>query len=177
MKKFLILIALLGNQIALAKALSDVAVGKPACFGREYSSKHMAKNPSQTVQKITLKFRKDQGSSEVLFLDIDAMIRRSRETDKDVDHVGKLKPYVSAMACEKLEETSMRCTIDCDGGSAEVRWDVKNSGNKILFVNKGFQLYGGCGEDEDDSANWIWLDPKQDPEFNLVALPEEYCQE
>lgn len=167
---------------AFAATVDSVTVDQPVCFGREYSEKHMAKAPLQTVKKMSVKIRKfpeaDGGS---LVMDVSALIKKDI-TEKNEDGTtytySTYKPYVSALGCSKTSSTTLECYIDCDGGSAALTWDVKTAGQKVTLINNGFTLYGGCGEDEADMDNWLFLESVKggDDVFELYSLPTQYCQ-
>lgn len=168
------------SSSVFAAAITDATADQPVCFGREYSEAHMNKNTLQTVKKMTLKFSKDDVGGGYM-MNIDAQIKKTEfvTLDDGTQETNVLyKPYTSGMYCQVDGKTSLNCFIDCDGGTAAVSWEVATAKNEITFTNKGFQLYGGCGEDELDSSNWIWLDPAKggDDVFKMYALPSQYCQ-
>lgn len=170
------LIALFFPLAALASPFDSLTKDHPVCFGREYSTAHMAAHPLQTVKLLKLKFYKDEfAGSETSYLDIKAEIKREQTDKESGEKFTVFKPYSSGMSCF-LKNDRLNCNIDCDGGSAKVAWNVTQKGNEVLFKNEGFVLVGGCGEDETDT---IWLDPKKggDDVFRLFALPSEFCQQ
>lgn len=157
-----------------AGPLKEVTVDQPICYGREYSESHMQKHPLQTVKQMRLKFYKDEYSSEnSALLDIQAQIKRTI-TDSEGNSYETYKPYSSGMGCSE-NGNRLECSIDCDGGSAKVAWNVSRTKDEIIFRNQGFVMVGGCGDEENDT---IWLDPKRggDDVFRLYALPKEFCQ-
>ncbi|MBY0315552.1 MAG: hypothetical protein K2Q26_08540 [Bdellovibrionales bacterium] len=130
-----------------------------ACYTREYSVNHMKAHPGQKVQKFDFKFSQDKdsmGNGEFIALNVKANLLTANG----------LKPYSTGMTCMK-EASKLNCFIECDGGSAEVTWNK----NEILFKNKGFVLYGGCGS-EVSPEETVWLTPKKggDDVFKLTAV-------
>lgn len=166
MNKMMFLAIALFAQNLFAKTPAEVTYGQPQCYGREYSETHMKGAPLQTVKKMDVKFYKYNETEEGILLDI------STEIKKD----GSYKPYSTSMFCTKESKTSLRCGIECDGGSAVISWNVKTVGSEILLTNNGFVMYGGCGEDVEED-DMIWLDNLKggDDVFKLYALPAQYC--
>lgn len=160
---------------AVASPFNNITESRPVCFSREYSDQHLARHPKQTVQSMTMKFSKDANSGEGIMLGINAKIKRVK-TLPSGDTITELKPYTTGMGCF-LEGETLRCMIDCDGGSAKVTWNVTDKGNEIEFKNEGFVMYGGCGE-EVNEEDTIWLDPVKggDDVFRLFALPTNDCK-
>ncbi len=168
MNKILFLGLLVLAQAVFAKTPAEVTYGEPQCYGREYTNAHMQKTPLQTVKKMDVKFYKYNQTEEGILLDVTAQIKKD-----DV-----YKQYSTSMYCTSESATSLRCGIECDGGSATITWDVKTVGNEILLKNNGFVMYGGCGEDVSEE-DMIWLEDLKggDDVFKLYALPAEYCQQ
>lgn len=128
-----------------------------ACYTREYSVNHMKAHPGQKVQKFNFKFsQSSENTSDFIGLNIKANLLTQKG----------LKPYSTDMTCTK-ENNKLNCFIECDGGSAEVTWNK----NEIVFKNKGFVLYGGCGS-EVSPEDTVWLTPKKggDDVFKLTAV-------
>ncbi len=155
--------------IAQASPFTALADKSPVCFAASYSDAHMKSHPAQTVKAMGLKFEKNEADyGDMILMNIKAQIK----TKKGV------KPYHSGMACKFNEaNTEMNCWIDCDGGSATIQWDLKNDGNdNIKLINKGFVMYGGCGDDVAD-GDMIWLAPKKggDDIFKFKKLDAKAC--
>lgn len=155
-----------------ANPLADLSAGHPVCFEREYSDKHMAAHPLQTVKKMEMKASivPELAGDEFIFLDIRALIKRP------VGRGFQYKVYSNGMGCG-LKDNRLECGIDCDGGTATVAWDVTADEDQIWFRNKGFVMYGGCGSDV-DMDDMIWLDPKKggDDIFRLYRMNDKSCR-
>ncbi len=180
MKSVFALVFLVSTSV-FAAPVSSVTVDQPVCFGREYSQAHMNKTPQQTVKKLFVKFKKYSKDDLYYIMDVNADIKKesvSKNDDGTKDVYVTYKPYRNGMVCDRATSTSLNCYIECDGGSAAVSWTASEDGKVITLTNNGFQLYGGCGEDENDMNNWIYLEATKggDDVFKLYALPQEYCQ-
>jgi hypothetical protein len=166
--------AFASEEIA-AQSPFDTLSAQPVCYGREYSAKHMESHPLQTVKQLKLKFYRDEYTNDTsAILEVKADLKREVKEKDSGETYTVIKPYHTGMGCT-LEGGSVNCAIDCDGGSASATWDMKKSGAEITFVNKGFVMFGGCGEE----GETIWLDPKKggDDVFQLYQLPKEFCQQ
>lgn len=168
MKTFLMLILLVSTP-AFAAPWAGLSKNNSLCYGREYTEAHMAKHPLQTVK--TMKVRIDAPDEELnsgLLMYIDLKLKRTTTDGFDF-----LKPYHSGMFCNQ-EGNNLFCGIECDGGSAVVSWSVKDNGKTITFRNNGFVVYGGCGEDVEESE-YLEAAKGGDDVFVLYKLPQEYC--
>ena len=179
--KFLTLAIFAFTTNALAASPATVGFGQPQCYGREYSEAHMQSNTLQTVKKMDVKFYKYAPNEPVVLMQVNAQIKRSKTVtneDGSTETYDVIKPYANTLVCDAAGKTQLNCYIECDGGSATVSWDVKTVNKQLTFTNKGFIMYGGCGEDVDEN-DWVWLDNKKggDDVFKLYALPAEYCQQ
>jgi hypothetical protein len=154
------------SAAAVAAPLSGLTIEQPICYGREYAAKHMEAHPLQTVRQLRLKFFKDEHSGDSVVLSINAEIKRG-----DI-----YKPYATGMGCTPNRSGSkLECFIDCDGGRAKVNLGLRQNADEITFINEGFVMYGGCGEETDEM---IWLNATRggDDIFKLYQLRKEYCQ-
>ncbi len=167
MKLLIILLSLLPAALVNASPMSEITKDNPVCFERAYSERHMGSHPLQTVKSMQMKFHIDATTSPgSTYLNIKAQIKKNR----------RYKPYQTDMNC-RMSATTLSCSIDCDGGTAKVEWETSGKDGEITFVNKGFIMYGGCGE-ETDPNDWIWLDPKKggDDIFKLYKMPTNVCK-
>lgn len=175
--KLLLLTALVSlSTAASANPFAEVKLGQPVCYGREYSTEHMLSHPNQTVRQMKIKAYKDQWVGEdSIYLEIKAEVRREATDSESGEKYQIYKPYGTAMGCKQSPD-KLECWIDCDGGEAQVSWQVRSGRNTVHLVNKGFVMYGGCGEDTDDTIFLKALEGGDDI-FKLFALPKEYCQQ
>lgn len=178
MKQLTVIVAMLATSFGTnANPIQSATMDQPVCFGREYSEKHMnlAKNSKQTVKRFLLKFQKFEWSGDnSAMLDIEAKIKRGTEQINGETH-NTYKNYTSGMGCSIRNANEISCGIDCDGGSAKIRWKLSEKNKKISFINEGFVMVGGCG---DEGEEHIWLEAIKggDDVFELYALPQEFCQ-
>lgn len=156
-----ILFALSSPALSLEAVFNKVQDESALCYGREYSAKHLSENPTQKLQKIRAKFIKlkfdDGGVAPLMNLEV---------TLKGEAH--QYKQYKAQFWCSN----SGVCSIDCDGGSAEISL---NANGDLIVKNQGFSLQGECGEGED---NFVFLEAIKggDDIFSLSPLPQSYCE-
>jgi len=174
--RHLILVALTAATAQVfANPFANVRPNAPVCFGREYSTAHMNAHPNQTVRQMKVKASKEEWSGQSgLVLTINAEVKREVKP-REGEPYTIFKPYGTVMTCAARADR-LQCGIDCDGGSATVTWNVRQTGNELRFVNRGFIMYGGCGDDTDD---YIFLNALKggDDIFRLFPLPATYCQQ
>ncbi|XGC81876.1 hypothetical protein ACES2L_05190 [Bdellovibrio bacteriovorus] len=180
MKTLFVLMLSLFTTIAFARTPDTVKPGEPLCYGREYSEKHMSSRPKQTVKMMKLKFYiTGEPPYTSLALAVDAKIKRpvkpdpSENSEETTEFV--YKDYTTLMFCEKTGSGKLRCGVECDGGTADIRWSTSNPSKGATLKNNGFVMHGGCGEEDDPI--YLTPTPKGDDVFNLVPLPKEFCQE
>ncbi len=169
MKQFLFIAILLSSPAAFAaspyfsfeQVVNQATPTQPVCYGREYSESHLAQNRAQTVKKLRAKIVKSADAGEgYTLLKIDAELKGEKNL---------FKVWRATMFCQN---SSGHCSIECDGGSVNLRGDSRN-GN-LLLTNNGFVLEGGCEEEE---GNTVFLSPTKggDDLFSLKRLPSEFC--
>lgn len=130
-----------------------------ACFGKDYTQAHLKKFPKQTVKTIRVLLSVDKtydsNSLEILVTQKKAPGKNLRQGLDCVQYDGKV-----------------HCHVDCDGGSVKID-EFRN--DKMLLVNEGLLLKGGCGEEEDES---IYLENEKggDDVFALAKLPLSQCK-
>lgn len=167
-------------SLAQATSIDEVSMTQPSCYAREYSEPHMQARSMQTVKKMAVKFSKNEYDTESsMGMEITAFLKKQRvritpNGEKKTQTV--YKPYSNSMFCQK-NKNQLHCSIECDGGSADIYWEMRTKNNEITLVNNGFVLYGGCGSDIDEN-DMIWLKPTKggDDVFKLYALPAEQCR-
>ncbi len=175
--KFLVITLFFIGTSAQAHPLLDVTVDKPVCFARAYSGPHMQSHPAQTVRLLTLKFsRNPYNPSTMLSLNIYAVLKRTTTDEKGEERTIN-RPYTNLMICD-LAGNQLNCGVECDGGRATVSWSLeKNAKNEITFVNHGFVLHGGCGEDmKEGDEVFLTPTPGGDDVFTLFQHPEDHCE-
>lgn len=171
MKLFAILAAVFSTTAAFANPFENITPENPVCFEREYTEGHMDRHPLQTVKQMTMKYSTEPRFEGAVLLDIKALIKRPSKKRYTYN------VYSTTMFCS-LKTESLECSIDCDGGNATVAWDVQSGdGDEIVFKNKGFVMYGGCGSDV-DMDDTIWLDAKKggDDVFKLYRMDDNACR-
>lgn len=174
MKALLLFLSLAGFSAAVqAEIAGRVSVQQPVCYGRDYTQAHMDAHPLQSVQQLRLMFYRLADAPETLFMDVQAKLLRPARGSAKAGQTQILKNFKSEMMCNE-SGNSLKCFIDCDGGSAEIRWNVHNVRREITFENQGFVLEGGCG----DERELVILEPRQggDDIFKLSAIPAASCQ-
>ena len=175
MKFLTLFLSLLLTSVSFANPV-DATKETPVCYAREYSQSHMDKTPAQSVKSFKFKFYKYDNKEEGYILGIDAQLK-VKAKDYEGNEYDAIKPYANSMYCVPQGKNKMACGIDCDGGQAEVIWETKTVGDQITFINRGFVMYGGCGEDVDEGDS-IWLDAVKggDDVFKLYRVRPEFCQ-
>ena len=149
---------------AETKPLSELfAATEPngaTCYGREYSTDHLASHKLQTVKSFKAKLVRDLTSSDAANQYIQAEVVLKGEKNF-------YKLYRAYLLCQ---EGSDECAIECDGGRVKA-WGTDEG---LTIQNLGILLEGGCGEE----AKPKYLKPTKggDDVFNLVKLPAEFCQ-
>lgn len=174
MKALLLFLSLAGfSAVVQAEIANRVSVQQPVCYGRDYNQAHMDAHPLQSVQQLRLMFYRLPEAPESLLMDVRAKLLRPASGSAKSGPTKILKNFKAEMMCNE-NGNSLKCFIDCDGGSAEVRWNVRNVGQEISFENQGFVLEGGCG----DERELVILEPHQggDDIFNLSAMPVASCR-
>lgn len=149
----------------MAETFSDVAINSPACFIRQYSDRHLRSYPRQTVAqiKIKLKIVKYPEADEATSL---LAIQVKRKNERRV--------WTNNISCFDDEENkSVRCSVECDGGSVEVL--SRDARGKFVLRNNGVILHGGCG----DQQRTIFLEsqPGGDDIFHLQQADARMCDD
>lgn len=148
--------------LAMANPFQEIQNHKPICFQKSYDRQHMAAHPNQTVQSFDLQFRALPENNGLVTLDLKAKIQRPKG----------LMPYRTIMICDNSPQ-SLHCSVECDGGSADITWEKSFTDRGVVFRNNGFILYGGCGEDVDEK-DMIWLEPNTQGD-DLFVLDPKAC--
>jgi hypothetical protein len=157
---------------------SHLPLATEACFGRVYDAAHLSKHPKQRVTSFHLSREfKDDPYSEVEFL--------SEEDIKGADgEYGSVNVtayvrfrdrkgvYTNGLSCHKGHDGIVRCGVDCDGGS----FNLRSGGQSLLLENNGFVVVGGCGASEDEHENEEHVLPGADDKlFRLDPKPVTAC--
>jgi hypothetical protein len=157
---------------------SHLPLLKEACFGRVYDATHLASHPKQRVTAFHLarEFTPDPHTEDNSWT-----AESLREGD---GHDGRIlvTAYVrfrdrqgvfsNGLSCVRNDKGIVRCGIDCDGGS----FNLRASGSSILLENEGFTVVGGCGASEEDQDNMEIVQPGADDKlFRLDPRPVSAC--
>ncbi len=157
---------------------SHLPLKTEACFGRSYDATHLAAHPKQRVTSFHLarEFKEDQN------LEFDPTPEQELKNDDGAYSRVNVNAYVrfrdrkgvytNGLSCGKGDDNIVRCAIDCDGGS----FNLKPSGQSLLLENNGFVVVGGCGASEDEQENEEHVAPGTDDKvFRLDPKPVAAC--
>lgn len=179
MKTLLVLLVVLSGAFAYGESpLKRVQKESAVCYGREYSKAHLDKNTKQSVKSMKIKLFDHPENPGQISLDVDVILKKEFKYD-DYTYE-EFKPYRSGLVCYSTTDKLIKCSIDCDGGSLEITWDAKkNADNSVTLINKGFVVYGGCGEEDENGepldSHWLEATKGGDDIFKLYLLPKEFC--
>lgn len=174
-------ISLSGNtyaQEAQSPLPSHFPLKKEVCYGRVYNDAHLAKHPKQLVTSLHV-FRDldpDQNTEDAPQTR-EEILKTDGESGVNVSAFVRFKNrkglYWNGLNCNKSADGKyVRCGIDCDGGSFELRTRGKN----LHLTNEGFVLIGGCGASEEEYENQVHFPPGADDKvFLLEPLPVAQC--
>jgi hypothetical protein len=157
---------------------SHLPLKTEACFGRTYDAAHLAAHPKQRVTSFYLarEFKPDpnlefEQTSEQEMKDYDGA-NSSIGVSAYVRFRDRKGVYTNGLSCHKYENNRVRCGVDCDGGS----FNLKISGPSLLLENEGFVVVGGCGASEDEQENEEHVSPGADDKvFRLDPKPAAAC--
>lgn len=125
-----------GLGFALALALMGAgASAQQACFTREYSIEHLAKQPAQTVRAITVAFDGLATGEGTL----------GEWADVSVWFRGDGRRWTMGLWCPP---GGASCAVECDGGVFSLRWKGSDT---ILLKTSGFIVGLGCDGEENAS--------------------------
>ncbi|MEM7056831.1 MAG: hypothetical protein AAF557_04530 [Pseudomonadota bacterium] len=130
------------------------------CYRRVYSEDHLRKNPAQVVSSIEVRFTEG----------IEA-----RQAFARVIFKGSSKVWTNGLYCSKdrLAEdpgATMRCGVECDGGTFTVR---PKSSNAIYLTTKGgFNVGGACPEGDDVLIRLVTDEGAEKTVFRLDKLED-----
>jgi hypothetical protein len=150
-----------------------------ACFGRVYDRAHLASHPNQKVTSLHI-FRSLGERPEAenwQATSRDEAIKQFRETREAsvqafVTFRDRKGYFHNWLTCGKESKDGVRCYIECDGGSFELK---RESTGTALLTNNGFVLIGGCGEDVEASQEVHFSPGKDDKVFRLDGKPAPVC--
>lgn len=118
---------------AVLAALGSAGLAEQSCFSRSYSKAHLAANPDQTVETLSIRF--------------EGPARDGPSTGEwgDVTVYFKADPrkYIQTLYCSTYDG-ARHCGVECDGGSAALRWI---NADTLLLKTSGFIVSGGCDGD------------------------------
>ena len=132
---------------------NKVTEGRPLCFARVYSQKHLQLHPLQTVKLIQaqLQYIKEYDQRNLV-------VKMSL-----INHPHK--EYTATFTCFGASH----CGIDCDGGSIDL---VKGKNGAIRIINHGINLESNCGDQNEEFMQELYLDdiPGGDDIFDLFPV-------
>ncbi|MCP5072563.1 MAG: hypothetical protein GY947_04615 [Rhodobacteraceae bacterium] len=112
--------------------LAQPAFAQESCFLRNYTDSHLAKNHNQTVRMISIAF---EGAAR-------AAVDAGGTAGVNVRFRESNRGYQAFMLCDP-SGNPLWCGVECDGGSATIKWRSKD---QILLTTKGFYVDSDCGE-------------------------------
>lgn len=171
---FVITVLLIGFKSVYASPINKMKTDGAACYGREYSKNHLAKNPLQQTKLIRVKMY--EAEYDTTLMEVNLTLKKEVQAE-DGSVYETYKDYNSTLACHTISGDKVECSIDCDGGSATASWTGKKNDDTLTFINNGFVIYSGCGEEDAENSEWFNNTPKGDDIFKLYALPKEFCAE
>jgi len=157
---------------------SHLPLKTESCFGRSYDAAHLSAHPKQRVTSFYLarEFKEDRN------LEFDPTPEQElKDNDGEYGRINinayvrfrdRKGVYTNGLSCGKGDDGKVRCGVDCDGGS----FDLKASGASLLLENQGFVVVGGCGASEDEQENEEHVMPGADDKvFRLDPKPVAAC--
>jgi len=123
---------ILGTLLA-ALAASSASAG--TCYQREYTAKHLRKDPNQPVTYLLILFER---GAEVT--------AETRARFRDANGYWRNKLFCWEPDPAKHGDATLGCSVECDGG----HFLVRDRGDAILVTTPGGWIVGpgGCGEEE-----------------------------
>lgn len=132
-----------------------------ACYGREYSTSHLAKHPQQLVTTMFLKIYDEPKYTPPMGW----AMKVTRRGDK--------RPLYQVGLCRKPspgEKFDLSCFVECDGGVAELKF---TGTSLLLTLPREMSMRQDCGAVEDDAVLSPGIDDKV---FRLDRVPMEACR-
>lgn len=156
-----------GKEGNLAEFVKPVP-GERICFARTYDAAHLAKHPKQTVSAVRFnlayvkhdpdQYRKDGQRNYYFQLEV-----RFRDRPK--------KTFSTGGDCFPGDGI-IRCSVECDGGGVQVRWQKQPETILIDLAATGRIRLDNCGGEE----NSVELTPGADDRtFLLTRLRSAAC--
>jgi hypothetical protein len=153
-------------------------LGIEACFGRVYDANHLSRHSKQRVTSFHIfrDFSPDPNSEvpptsrkELIESDGSGVAVNITTFVRFRDRKGV---YSNSLNCRRGEGGKVRCGIDCDGGT----FNLKTAGKSLIAENNGFVVVGGCGASEDDMEHPEYVSPGVDDKtFRLDPLAVPQC--
>jgi hypothetical protein len=165
---------------AAAEARNPIfAADKEACFGRVYDRAHLTAHPQQKVTSLhVLRSLGERREAENWQPDQrDELIKRFRE-DGQADVVAfvtfrdRRGPSYNSLTCNKEDPKGVRCSIECDGGSFNLK---RINAGAVLLENAGFILVP-CAEEPAEGQQVEFKPGKDDKVFRLDSKPVAACR-
>lgn len=116
--------------IAVLAALGSASLAEQSCFSRSYSQAHLAANPKQTVETLSIRFEgpAHDGPSTGEWGDVTVYFKADP------------RKYIQTLYCSTYAG-ARHCGVECDGGSAALHW---RGADTLLLKTSGFIVSGGC---------------------------------
>jgi hypothetical protein len=162
-----------------AAAVEIVATkGAPICLQRVYTQKHLSQNSKQKLSELSIKLEArtfvDEQSKESIDYNVALLVARNVADDE---------LYGNTAWCNYKKDGSASCSIDCDGGSFDLkkRSNVKNNTSWINFVVTAgyyFPFFKGVLEpDIENTPEELALDgdDKDNSTYRLEKVPVQQC--
>lgn len=158
---------------------SHFPLRQEACYGRVYDESHLKLRPKQTVTSLHV-FRDldpDQNTEDEPQTR-EELLKNDGEGGVNVSAFVRFKNrkgvFWNVLNCNKSPDGKfVRCGIDCDGGSFELR----PRGESLHLTNEGFVLIGGCGASDEEHENEVhFLPGADDKTFLLQPQPLTQCR-
>lgn len=170
MKVLSLLTVVLVSNAAMAIEITP-SENQPVCLQRVYTAEHMAKNPKQKLNELTIKLQEvtytDQVNQSYKYNTAQVVGRGS--------HDGAL--YGNTAGCTFDREGNASCAIECDGGSFAIKKRTTWANFKVT-PNYYFPLFEGVLEADIESppaSIQLLGDDKDNNLFRLEKVSVDKC--
>lgn len=138
-----------GLAAAAALIAGAAAANEPACYARAYSAGHLAANPAQTVERLTVAISRERLSEH-----------HAGEAAITARFRGDPETYRQWLVCWEpgaldgaQPAGAIVCGVECDGGHLAA-WE--RGDGALLLRTEGFLVSGTCAEPgEDAPVRWV----------------------
>lgn len=131
---------------AVLATLGSAGLADQSCFSRSYSKAHLAANPKQTVETLSIRFEgpAHDGPSTGEWGDVTVYFKADP------------RKYIQTLYCSTYAGVR-HCGVECDGGTAALYW---TNADTLLVKTSGFVVSGGC--DGAGEITWMVKDTSAD---------------